>query len=108
LVELEFFPIVIDPVSLSCCRDLPGPAELGAINPYASPDVSWLDKYPEEYHDVLREFGMAPGTSPLYAESNDRVMEIADWDEPGVGSSVDRLYKEMFGDRPDDDDDDGR
>jgi hypothetical protein len=25
LVELEFSPIVIDSVSLSCCRDLPGP-----------------------------------------------------------------------------------
>jgi hypothetical protein len=37
-VELEFSPIVIDPVSLSCCRDLPGPAELGAINPYAVHD----------------------------------------------------------------------
>jgi hypothetical protein len=73
-----------------------------------SPDFSWLDKYPEEYRDVLREYGMAPGTGPLYAEFNDRVMEIADWDEPGVGSSVDDLYREMFGDRPDDDDDDGR
>src|ERR1039458_4605521 len=37
-VELEFSPIVIDPVSLSCCRGLPGPAELGAINPYAVHD----------------------------------------------------------------------
>ena len=37
-VELECSPIVIDPVSLSCCRDLPGPAELGAINPYAVHD----------------------------------------------------------------------
>ena len=38
-VELEIPPIVIDPAPLSCCRDLPGPAELGAINPYAVPPL---------------------------------------------------------------------
>src|SRR5450759_2541189 len=40
LVELEFSPIACDPVRFSCCcRGLfPGPAELGAINPYAVHD----------------------------------------------------------------------
>ena len=39
-VELEFPPIRFDPVRFSCCCcDLfPGPAELGAINPYAVHD----------------------------------------------------------------------
>src|ERR1035438_2906461 len=32
-VELECSPIVIDPARLSCRCDLPGPAELGAVNP---------------------------------------------------------------------------
>src|SRR5205807_3089592 len=36
-VELEFPPIAFDPARFSCCcRGLfPGPAELGAVNPYA-------------------------------------------------------------------------
>ena len=34
LVELECSPITFDPARLSCCYDLPGPAELGAVNPY--------------------------------------------------------------------------
>src|SRR5674536_169826 len=38
LVELEYSPIVIDPAWLSCRRDLPGPTELSAINPYAVHD----------------------------------------------------------------------
>jgi hypothetical protein len=40
LVELEFPPIGFGPARSSCCcRDLfPGPAELGAINPYAVHD----------------------------------------------------------------------
>src|ERR1022692_1362432 len=40
LVELECSPIVFDPARFSCCcRGLfPGPAELGAINPYAVHD----------------------------------------------------------------------
>ena len=39
-VELEFSPIACDPARFSCCgRGLfPGPAELGAINPYAVHD----------------------------------------------------------------------
>ena len=39
-VELEYSPIGSDPVRFSCsCRGLfPGPAELGAINPYAVHD----------------------------------------------------------------------
>src|SRR5665648_629255 len=37
-VELQCSPIVIDPVRLSCCCDVPGPAELGAVNPYAVHD----------------------------------------------------------------------
>ena len=38
LVELEFPPIAFDPAPLSCRCDLPGPAELGAVNPYAVHD----------------------------------------------------------------------
>src|ERR1700693_6083936 len=40
LVELEFSPIVIELARFSCCcRGLfPGPAELGAVNPYAVHD----------------------------------------------------------------------
>src|SRR5450756_635105 len=38
LVELEYSPIVIDPAWLLCRRDLPGPTELSAINPYAVHD----------------------------------------------------------------------
>src|SRR5207248_11229297 len=36
-VELEFPPIAFDPARFSCCcRGLfPGPAELGAVNPYS-------------------------------------------------------------------------
>src|ERR1700688_841913 len=38
-VELKFSPIVIDPARLSCrCCFFPGPAELGAVNPYAVHD----------------------------------------------------------------------
>ena len=37
-VELEFPPIAFDPARLSCCCDFPGPAELGAVNPYAVHD----------------------------------------------------------------------
>jgi len=37
-VELEFPPIAFDLVRLSCRRDLPGPTELSAINPYAVHD----------------------------------------------------------------------
>jgi hypothetical protein len=39
-VELEFSPIGFDAVRFSCCcRGLfPGPAELGAVNPYAVQD----------------------------------------------------------------------
>src|ERR1035437_6302877 len=38
LVELEYSPIVIDPAWLLCRRDLAGPTELSAINPYAVHD----------------------------------------------------------------------
>jgi hypothetical protein len=34
-VELECSPIVIDPARLSCHCDVPGPLELGAVNPDA-------------------------------------------------------------------------
>src|ERR1022692_4484772 len=37
-VELEFPPIAFDPVRPSCRYDLPGPAELGAVNPDAVHD----------------------------------------------------------------------
>src|SRR5712691_7602936 len=37
-VELECSPIAFDPVRLSCRCDLPGPAELGAVNPYTMHD----------------------------------------------------------------------
>src|SRR5665213_3652293 len=37
-VELEFPPIASDPARSSCGCDLPGPAELGAVNPYAVHD----------------------------------------------------------------------
>src|SRR5450759_2923854 len=37
-VEFEFPPIAFDPARLSSRCDLPGPAELGAINPYAVHD----------------------------------------------------------------------
>jgi hypothetical protein len=37
-VELEFPPIAFDPARSSCCRSLPGPAELGPINPDAAHD----------------------------------------------------------------------
>jgi hypothetical protein len=33
-VELGYSPIVIDPGQPSCRRDLPSPAELGAVYPY--------------------------------------------------------------------------
>ena len=36
--ELECSLVRFDPVQLSCGRDLPGPAELGAINPEAVHD----------------------------------------------------------------------
>src|SRR5665647_992339 len=38
LVELELSPIVYDPERLSCRCEVPGPAELGAVNPYAVHD----------------------------------------------------------------------
>ena len=38
LVELECSPVRSDPVRLSCDRDLPGPSELGAVNPDAVHD----------------------------------------------------------------------
>jgi hypothetical protein len=34
----HYSPVKFDPVQLSCGRDLPGPAELGAINPEAVHD----------------------------------------------------------------------
>src|ERR1700693_2926230 len=37
-VELAFPPIAFDPGWLSCCCFFPGPAELGAINPYTVHD----------------------------------------------------------------------
>ena len=37
-VELGFSPIVFDPARFSCCCGFPGPAELGAVNPYAVHD----------------------------------------------------------------------
>ena len=37
-VELKCSPIVIDPARFSCRCDLSGPAELGAVNPYAVHD----------------------------------------------------------------------
>src|SRR6266702_3228758 len=37
-VELEGPPIACDSAPLSCCRDFPGPPELGAVNPYAVHD----------------------------------------------------------------------
>ena len=37
-VELGFSPIAFDSAWFSCCCDVPGPAELGAINPYAVHD----------------------------------------------------------------------
>src|SRR4249919_3973442 len=39
-VELEFSPIGFDPARFSCCCCglLPGPAELGTVNPYAVQD----------------------------------------------------------------------
>src|SRR5450756_2229641 len=44
LVELEFSPIGFNPARFSCCcRGLfPGPAELGAINPYTVHDLSLI------------------------------------------------------------------
>src|SRR5450631_755655 len=38
LVELEFSPIACDPELLSCHCGLPGPLELGTVNPYAVHD----------------------------------------------------------------------
>jgi hypothetical protein len=38
LVELKFAPIAFYPARLSCRCDLPGPTELGAVNPYAVHD----------------------------------------------------------------------
>src|SRR5271156_4908551 len=38
LVELECSPVRLDTVRYSCGRDLPGPAELGAVNPDAVQD----------------------------------------------------------------------
>ena len=37
-VELEFPPIAFDPDGFHACCDLPGPPELGAVNPYAVHD----------------------------------------------------------------------
>ena len=37
-VELECSPVRLDPVRFSCRCDLPGPAELSAVNPYAVHD----------------------------------------------------------------------
>ena len=37
-VELSFPPVACDPARLSCRCDVPGPAELGAVNPYAVHD----------------------------------------------------------------------
>ena len=37
-VELRFSPIVVDPARLLCCCYLPGPMELGAVNPDAVHD----------------------------------------------------------------------
>jgi hypothetical protein len=37
-VELEFPPIAFDPARSSRCRSLPGPAELGTVNPDAVHD----------------------------------------------------------------------
>src|SRR5271163_88776 len=37
-VELEYPPIVFDPVELSCRHGLPGPAELDAVDPDAVQD----------------------------------------------------------------------
>ena len=37
-VELEFPPIAFDRARLSCCCGLPGPAEFGAVHPYAVQD----------------------------------------------------------------------
>jgi hypothetical protein len=37
-VDLEFPPIAVDPARYSCSYDLPGPSELGAVNPDAVHD----------------------------------------------------------------------
>ena len=41
-VELECSPIAFDLVRLSCRCNVPGPAELGAVNPYAVHDHGQL------------------------------------------------------------------
>jgi hypothetical protein len=66
-----------------------------------SPDFSWLDKYPEEYRDVLRVYGKAPISDDVRS-FNERLMELADsdLDERGFGLDVYNLYLEIFGEVP--------
>src|SRR5450631_4311106 len=49
-VELEFSPIACDPELLSCHCGLPGPLELGAVNPYAVHDHGQPAR---QHHDRL-------------------------------------------------------
>jgi len=63
-VELAFPPIGIDPVWLSCRDDLPGPPELGAVDP-----------------DAVHDHGQAAG------QCDDRLFETAapgDLHRPGL------------------------
>ena len=64
-----------------------------------SPDFSWLDKYPEEYHDVLRVYGNAP-ISDHVRSFNERLMELADLDEGSFALDVYNLYLEIFDEIP--------
>ena len=59
-VELEFSPIAFGDLRLSCHCGLPGPAELGAINPYAVHDHGQPAR---QRHDRLLH-PAAPGDLP--------------------------------------------
>jgi hypothetical protein len=65
-VELKCSPIAFDPARLSCCCNVPGPAELGAVNPYAVHDHSHPTR---QRHDRLLHPAMPgdlhrPGLEP--------------------------------------------
>jgi hypothetical protein len=84
-VELEFPPIAFDPAPLSCCCSfLPGPAELGAVNPDAVHDHGQPTRQrrnPDNNRD------------PIGERCTGREIKVTRTDTPLLSSRLIRIFK---------------
>src|SRR5450759_3652301 len=71
-VELDCSPIAFDPARLSCRYDFPGPAELGAVNPYAVHDHGQpaRQRHDRLFHPAAPGCKYAPNIDPTSSSAH--------------------------------------